>query len=90
MHTIINKQSQTSVEGCVYINDNHPLQLSINMDALLPHPRYEFTITGRCIPVGSVDFVDFLVLLKTLDFFSSIFPFQGLAMIAKHVASCLG
>jgi hypothetical protein len=31
--------------------------------------------------VGSVDFVAF-------DFFSSIFRFQGLVMIAKRVASC--
>jgi hypothetical protein len=70
--------------------DSRPSQLSNNMDdTFLHHPWDECTIKGKCIPVGSVDFLDFLVLLKTLDFFSSVLHFQGLGMIAKHVASCL-
>ena len=92
MHTIINKQSQPIAERrrkLLEHDDNEPLKVLINMDAFSHHPWDEGAIKGKCIPVGSVDFLNFLVSLKTLDFFSSVLRFQGLVMIAKHVASCL-
>jgi hypothetical protein len=64
---------------------NTPRQSTIDLDAFSHHLWDKFPRKGKCIPVGSIDLLNFFVSLKTLGVFSSVFRFQGLVKITKHV-----